>query len=293
MREVLERQYGVASRQQLLKAGLETTVLAGMVRRGHLEMVQRGVYRAAGSYVPAEQRAMAAVLRAGPGARLAGEHALALYGIEGAHLRGAPTILLPPRRTLTSVDFIVLRTVVPARDHAVVLRVPGLRIERGVLEVAREASDRRVLQVVDSARWLRLLRAERLVRRAHDLPGQPGARRVRRLLAGALGPERFGERNLQALLAGLPGHFEWGVHDVVPGVRFAVDERTARLALEYDGARDHTSQRDVFADRSRELRVREAGIELIRITKDMLGAERDITRRRITAILRARSAAAG
>lgn len=294
VREVLERQYGVASRQQLLKAGLETTVLAGMVRRGHLEMVQRGVYRTAGSYVPAEQRAMAAVLRAGPGARLAGAHALALYGIEGAHLRGAPTILLPPRRTLTSVDFIVLRTVVPARDRAVVLRVPGLRIERAVLEVAREASDRRVLQVVDSARWLRLLRAERLVRRAHDLPGQPWARRVRRLLAGgALGPGRFGERNLQALLAGLPGHFEWGVDDVVPGVRFDVYERTARLALEYDGERDHTSQHDVFADRSRELRVREAGIELIRITKDMLRAERDITRRRITAILRARSAAAG
>lgn len=117
---------------------------------------------------------------------------------------------------------------------------------------------------------------------------------MRRLLAGgALGPERFGERELQGLLAGLPWHFEWGVDDVLAGVRFDAYERAARLALEYDGERDHTSQRDVFADRSRELRVREAGIELIRITKDMLRAERDITRRRITAILRARSAAAG
>lgn len=290
---VLGSQYGVATRQQLLGAGMSVAALEGLVRRRQMETAERGVYRVAGSHSPPAQAAMAAVLRAGHGARLAGEHALALYRVEGAGLRGAPTILVPPGRWVRSVGFTVVATQVPVGDRAVVAGVPSLRIERAVLELARTAPDRRVLEVVDSARWLRLLRRERLLRRAHDLPWHPGARRVLTLLdRGALGPESFGERDLQALLVGLPGHFEWGVADVVPGVRFDAYERAARLALEYDGERDHTSERDIFADRSRELGVRAAGIELIRITKDMLGAERNLTRRRIAAILQARTATA-
>lgn len=293
-RRVLESQYGVASREQLLGAGVGAAVLSGMTRHGALQVVQRGVYRVPGSHAPQEQTAMAAVLRAGPGARLAGEHALALYRIEGSRRNGPPTVLVPPGRTVRAVDFSVRATHIPAGDRAVVASVPSLRIERAVLELARDAHTRRVLQVVDSARWLGLLRVERLFRRARALPRHAGARTVLRLFAdAALGPESFGERDLQALLAGLPGHFEWGVADVVPGVRFDAYERAARLALEYDGERDHSAERDVFADRSRELRVREAGIELIRITKGMLREEREVTRRRIAAVLRARSAAAG
>lgn len=293
-RRVLAAQYGVASREQLLDAGVRPAVLAGMVRRGDLETVERGVYRAIATSVPPEQVVMAAVLRAGPGARLSGEHALALYRVEGAGLCGAPTVLVPPGKRVRAVGFSVIASEVPPCDRAVVARVPSLRIERVVLELARTAPERRVLEVVDSARWLRLLRRDRLVRRARDLPGHPGASKVLALLgSGALGPESFGERNLQALLVGLPGYFEWGVDDVVPGVRFDVYERAARLALEYDGERDHTTERDVFADRSRELRVREAGIELIRVTKDMLRFEREITRRRIAAILRARRETVG
>ena len=237
---------------------------------------------------------MAAVLRAGDGARLAGERGLALYGVEGARSSGVPVVVIPPARRVERADFTVRRTSVPACDRAVVARIPTLRMERAVLELARTAHARRVLQVVDSARWLGLLRRERLVRRARDLPAHPGARTVLALLAGgALGPESAGERDLQALLAALPGHFEWGVDDVLPGVRFDAYERAARVALEYDGERDHTAERDMFADRSRELRVREAGIELIRITKDMLRGEREVTRRRLATILAARSATVG
>lgn len=291
---LMAAQYGVAARRQLVRAGLTPDRVDGLARRGTLQLVQRGVYRVPGGFVPPEQRGVAAVLRAGVGARLAGERALALYGIEGAQSSGVPVVLIPPTRRVERVDFLVLRTAVPARDRAVVARVPALRVERAVLELARVAPERRVLQVVDSARWLGLLRAERLVRRARDLTGHPGARRVLFLLAGgALGPESMGERDLQALVAGLPGRFEWGVDDVLPGVRFDAYERTVRLALEYDGERDHTAERDVFADRSRELRVREAGIELVRITKDMLRSERDLTRRRLAGILTARGATVG
>jgi len=291
---LMAAQYGVAARGQLVRAGITADTIDGLVRRGALQLVHRGVYRVPGGFAPAEQRGMAAVLRAGAGARLAGERGLALYRIEGAHSSGVPVVMIPPHRRVERVDFTVLRTAVPPCDRAVVAGVPTLRVERAVLELARQAGERRVLQVVDSARWLGFLRAERLVRRARDLPGHPGARRVLALLAsGALGPESVGERDLQVLLAGLPGHFEWGVDDVLPGVRFDAYERTARLALEYDGERDHTAERDVFADRSRELRVRAAGIELIRITKDMLRSDREVTRRRLTTILAARRETVG
>lgn len=207
--------------------------------------------------------------------------------MEGAHLRGVPTVLVPAGRSVSSVDFSVKAVPVPRCDRAVFAGIPTLRIERAVLELARDAPERRVLQVVDSARWLGLLRRERLLRRAADLRRHPGARRVLALKA-ELGPESMGERELAAFLRELPGHFECGVADVVPGVRFDFYERGARLALEYDGERDHSLERDLFADRSRELRVRSAGIELIRITKAMLREGRDDTRRHLRTVLHAR-----
>lgn len=200
--------------------------------------------------VPVEQPLLAAVLRAGEGARLAGQQALALYGLEGASLSGAPVVIVPPSRVVRGVAFQVRRGGVDVADRATVRGVPTLRVERAVIELARDASDKRIRQAVDSGRWLGRLRVERLVRRAGELGSHPGARRLLRLYAdGTFTPESEGER-------------------------------------------DHTAQRDVHADRRRELAIRAAGTEVVRVTKEMIRAEAALTRARIDGIRRRRAAPA-
>jgi len=155
--------------------------------------------------------------------------------------------------------------------------------QRLLAAVAREAADRRVRQLVDSARRSGALRRDRLLRRAAELPHHPGARRVL-ALAGDLDQESEGERRLRDVLGPLAPAFRWGAGDVVPGVRFDAYDDLAALALEFDGARHHSAERDITADRVRELRVRAAGVEVIRITWAMLRHDREATRRRIAAV---------
>ncbi|MPZ87994.1 MAG: hypothetical protein GEU81_07950, partial [Nitriliruptorales bacterium] len=170
---LMARRHGLITRGQLLARGCSVSDIDNWVHRGRLEALHRGVYRLAGAAVSPEQALLAAVLRAGTEARLAGEQALALYGIEGALLSGTPTVLVPPSRAVAGAEFVVRRSAVPAADRASVRGVPALRVERAVLEVARTAGDRRVRQAVDSARWLGLLRIERLTRRAERLGRHP------------------------------------------------------------------------------------------------------------------------
>jgi len=241
-------------------------------------MVHRGVYRVPGVPVPPEQRVLAAVLRSGQDARVVGEAVLALLGVEGCDLGCPLRISVPEEREVTAVPFAVLRTSLSAADRATVAGIPATTVARAVLDATAVLSEKRVRQAVDSARWLGLLRVERLVRRAEALPRHVGARRILDMYQRAtFDPESEGERDLQLFLRDSTGEWEWGVTDVVPGVRLDCYERRADLTLEYDGERDHRAQRDVFADRTRELKIRATGTEVIRITKEMLRDDRAAT----------------
>lgn len=203
---------------------------------------------------------------------------MALLGVEGCTLGCPLQVAVPDQRTVTAVPFAVIRTNVSAADRAVVRGIPATTVARAVLDATPSLTDKRVRQVVDSARWLRLLQIERLVRRAEALPRHPGARRILDMYQRAtFDPESEGERDLQLFLRDSTGEWEWGVTDVVPGVRLDCYERRADLTLEYDGERDHRAQRDVFADRTRELKIRATGTEVIRITKEMLTDDRAAT----------------
>jgi very-short-patch-repair endonuclease len=277
--------HGLATAASLAAGGLTGDQVQGLLARGHLEAVQRGVYRLAGAAVTPEQPLLAAVLRAGPHARVGGEAALWLYGVEGAQPGARPVVLVPSGRVVRGVDFPTLRTEVPPRDSVLLRGVPTVRIERAVLEVARSADDRRVRQIVDSSRWRGHLRMDRLLRRAGELPRHPGARRVLALhAAGDMDQESAGERRLRDVLGPLAPAFRWGADDVVPGVRLDAYDDIAAVALEFDGERHHVADADIDADRTRELRIRAAGIEVVRVTWAMLRDQPLVTYRRIAAV---------
>ena len=271
-------------------SGSQAGEIDGWRRRLLLEDVCRAVYRQPHAKVPAEQPALAAVLRAGTGARISGELALALLAVESCSFEAEPEIIVPPERQVRGVSFAVRRVDVARGDRATVRGIPALRVERAVLEFARTASPERVVRTIDSARWLRLLRMDRLMRRAADLGAHDGARLVVTLhREGVLAQESDGERTLHAGLGPLACHFEWGVADVVRPYRLDAYDRAARLALEYDSEAHHTLQRDIHADRARELDLRAAGVEVIRVTKEMLRPSAvQRTRARIAAVREAR-----
>lgn len=276
---LLERQHGLVTRRQLVQhGGIPPGTVERWVRQRALIVVHWGVYRLPGVPVPPEQRVLAAVLRSGRDARALGEAVLALLGVEGCALDCSLQVAIPEARHVTAVPFTVIRSTVSAADRAAVRRVPGTTVARAVLDAAATFSDKRVRQVVDSARWLGLLQVGRLVRRAEALPRHRGARRILDMYQTAtFDPESEGERELQHFLGDSTGEWEWGVTDVVPGLRLDCYERRADLTLEYDGERDHRAQRDVFADRTRELKIRATGTEVIRITKEMLRDDRAAT----------------
>ena len=83
-RELTEWQSGVASRQQLLDAGVTQKVIAARLARGRWQQLYRGVYATFTGPVPREAWLWAAVLRAGPGAALSYWTAAELHGLTDA-----------------------------------------------------------------------------------------------------------------------------------------------------------------------------------------------------------------
>lgn len=268
---LLRQQFGLITRAQLVAAGVTDSAITRGAKAGALERVERAVFRLAGAPVPPEQRHVAALLRSGAKARMTGVSALTLLGVAGLPAQTRPMVCVPPDAKVEAVSFLVVRREVARRDRALIAGYPGVTPTRAARDAADVLSRAELLATLDSMRWLRLLRFNRFVEAAVAGPHTLGTRRILQLhAAGILGPESAGERSLQEFLGPLAVHFEWGVEDALPGYRLDAYDRGARLGLEYDGERHHTLQGDIHADRRRELELRRADIEILRITKEMM-----------------------
>ena len=74
-----KRQHGVVARWQLLKLGFSRHEIDGLITRGHLYLLHRGVYAVGHARLTVKGRWMAAVLAAGPDAVLSHRAAIALW----------------------------------------------------------------------------------------------------------------------------------------------------------------------------------------------------------------------
>src|SRR3954449_3475403 len=83
---IASRQYGNATRDQLIDAGLSAAAIGRRIRNGLLIPQFRGVYRVGHTAPSMKAQYMAAVLAAGTGAALAGRAAAHLMRL----LKGAP-----------------------------------------------------------------------------------------------------------------------------------------------------------------------------------------------------------
>lgn len=248
----MRRHKGLVTRPEALHAGVPRTTLDSWVARGLLEAVEVGVFRQPGSAAPDTQHLLAAVLRAGHGARLSGWSACALHRLEGFELTAVPWVVIPVDRRVRGVEFVVQRSTLPRADFATVAGIPTVTPVRALIDAAARVSAKVLRVAIDDARRRGLVDLERLLDRAVALGRHPGALAIRRMFgSGVLDQDGELERQLALALATVGLRPIWGM-EVLPGVVPDACFPEASYVLEGDSRRWHTIESDLAADLSRE-----------------------------------------
>ena len=251
---IASRQRGRVARRQLLAAGLGSSQITGLVRRGQLRPRRRGVY-AVGHEAPIELAAETeALLAIAPGAALSHVHRGAAVGHARAGRGEPPTparrSTSPRSRTPACPDHVHRRPGLTARD----VRIrQGLTADLTRLDVARPGRQLRG-RGPSSGRSITLLVEHRMhpseLRALLDrVPTIAGRRRLVRLLDREHGPavtRSEAEERMLALVRGadLP---EPQVNARRHGWEIDFFWPDARLAVEIDGFRFHSTRRSVQA----------------------------------------------
>lgn len=294
----LESSHGVAARRDLVRAASEGCI-EGLVTRGALVPVHRGVYRAAGAVLSPRGRAAALLARVGPPARLTGPFVLALHGVPGAEEHASqPEVLTTPGRRI--------RGVAPLRpdrlDRVPTPHVDGLPAVPPAVALVHAASgrhrldDRALRSMLDQARWRGVLGSDDLTH-AIDVVARAGGRdtgaRRWQAILGDLGvaPESDGERHLLGLLRRFtppPAPQVW----VTPRRRVDVWFAALRAAFEFDGRLDHAGGQQRAADAARDRELHAAGAVVWHVTSADLTDEQGFLAH-AAGLLAARAAAVG
>lgn len=265
---VAEAQLGLLARRQVV-ADLGTRKADLVLRAENVERVGYGVYRFRGGARLPVQRAIAATLRAGPGATLTGPAALSLLDLDGfgAFNEDLPfEVLVPPGRRPRGLDFPHRRDPDPGRPvgYRGEVRVAGP--VDALIDAAAfvdEVGARRLRLAHDVLRWRGLLQEGRLTARIHELgdraPGGPMLATLMDLdLRAATGE---GERRLGEVLARFDPPPEPQVW-VTPSRRVDWWFRSVRFGWEYQGSVDHATVDGRRADQARDEELRRQGIRI-------------------------------
>lgn len=264
---LFRRQHGVASVAQLLEVdGVSRDRINGWARRGKVRRREHGIVMAAGAPSTPEADVVAAMLRAGPGARAIGPRMLALTGIRGFTRTDPFGVLVPAVRRLPKhVSFAAFRD--PAFwDRSIVadgITVPNPA--RALVEMARFTHGEALQRAVDAARWERRPTTEALLACLGELPrGYVPAARVRGLVrAGGLLSDSSQERVMVAILGEEFGPIEVQVW-VSSTRRVDALAREHGIVFEYQGA-DHRTASGRRKDRARDAELHALGFFVMHV----------------------------
>jgi predicted transcriptional regulator of viral defense system len=266
------RQWGVVSRRQLHRLGYSPAAIGRRVADGRLQRLHRGVYAVGHASLRREGHLYSALLAVGPVAVLSHRTAAEWWDLR-ARSGSAVEVTLPTRngRRVTGVTVHCVRALAGA-DITVHRRLPVTTVARTLLDLA-EVTDRvtteRALERAENLRLLDVPTAEDVLARAI---GRHGARTLRAALAGYTGPSATRselERRFLSLLteAGLQPALVNGLVDA-GGHCYEVDFAwpVERVLVETDGFVNHSTRAAFERDRRRDLELKLAGYEVIRVT---------------------------
>ncbi len=229
---------------------------------GRWVRVGGGVYRLAGVPVTWEQRVLAAVLVAPPGAVVSHQAAAVLLGVSGFR-PGKPHITVSPTGSARNPLAVVHRATVESRDRTVRDRIPLTSPARTLTDLSRAVSREVLEEAVDDVLCRRLVTLDRLT----EAPTPPRLRQVLEAWTPGAVPGSPAEMDVvrRLLAAGLPAPVRqhW-----IPSAHARVDLAypAERVAIELDSFRWHAGRRAFESDRSRGNRIVAAGWQLLRAT---------------------------
>jgi predicted transcriptional regulator of viral defense system len=284
IRDVTARQHGVASRAQLLEAGVSRDVLDSRVRRGRLVRVHQAVYRLATWEPGVRTLAAAAVLATshGTGGRVAISHAgaAALRGFGGWD---PPDLLdvtgTAPRRV---PGLRVHRVLTLCDDEVTTLHgIPVTSPARTVLDIAGVGTWREIEQALAAAERVDAgCRAgvDELLRRRPCHAGSALLRELLRLLHASGRPPLYLRSRAEELALRLCSSAR--LPAPLANVRIAGCEvdfcwSGQRVILEVDGYAFHGSTAAFHRDRERDRALAAAGYHVLRFTWRQLTTDRD------------------
>lgn len=271
-------QYGAIARSDLVDLGATANQIRHLVRSGRLRPVSHRVFVVAGSDETWGQRAFVAVADSRGLGAISFEAAAARWGLPG--FRAGGIHLLVPRgsfdyRMATTAQVHTTRKL--PRHH--VVELDGIRVTspvRTVFDLSDVLPLGRLARVLDDAWGLKLLKADGLFDTLEELRGR-GRGRVAwmRMLIEERGhdyaaPESGLERSFRRLLE----------KDGQPPMEYQVDlggehwiarvdavDRTAKVIVQIDSERHHSSLLDRRKDEEQDAALRALGWTVIRITQ--------------------------
>jgi len=269
-------QYGVVTRSQLVAAGLSPSAVDRRLASGRYRAVHSGVYLVL-PFPVQYTREMAAVLASGPDAVASHVSAAPLWNMR-AEADGPVDVIAPGNRGRRR-GIRVHRVQLPVGERTVRQRIPVTTPARTLLDLAGVLEAREVEAVLARAERDGVVRRDELGKLLERHPGQRGARVIRRILQLPGGPgltRSAAEVELLALVreAGLPPP----ECNVSVG-RYEVDFlwRKARIAVEVDGFRYHSTRPRFEGDRRRDAELVAAGLTVLRLAWRQVTAERVAT----------------
>lgn len=278
MRDLAEPQHGLVTRAQLRAGGVSRYAVETRLRSPDWVAVTARVLRLVGMAPTDEQRAMAAVLDAGPGAAASHTSAAALWRLRGFDL-GTLHVSRPRGGTNrpTALAVVHMPRSLPGSHLTRRHGVPLTTLARTVVDLAGTEHPNRVEVALHAAlraglRWpdLDATLAEL------DTTGRSGIAVAKRLAQRHRGRRPMDSglevRVLRVLIgAGLPEprrQVELGGASWVGKVDFYYDD--VRLVLEIDGSWCHESPADVRRDKLRAASLAAAGFRVLPLSEDLI-----------------------
>jgi very-short-patch-repair endonuclease len=254
--KVAARQWGRIHLRQLIGCGVSTSTVSRWVGEGYLHEVYPRVY-AVGHVSPSvEADLMAAVLYAGPGAMLSHTTAAWWWGLTG-HRPRAIEVSTPWKRAPRQVIRVHGRRRLARVRHN---GLPVTTVPQTLLDYAATHPLNDVRYVIAEADYHRILNLDDVRRTAGR--GRPGSTKLRQAIDShwpdlARTRSRL-ERSFLFLCeeGGLPRP---KVNAHVHGIRVDAYWPEYRLVVEIDGAKGHSTQRQVRRDHARDLKLRTHG----------------------------------
>ena len=286
-----ERQFGVFARHQAAATGLSEYAMSRRRMSGRWQELFPGVYRVPGTTPTGRQRAMAAVLWAGPRAAVSHTTAARLLRLDEVRSDGLH-VTVPPNLGLRTGDVVLHRSAdLPRGDFVVVDGIRCTAATRTVIDCAAVLGDEELEAAFEQARRMGLTSPAALARRADEVcrRGRPGATRLRRLLAAQTPGSSALESRLEVKLARLLRRSALPAPQrQYPVGRFRLDFAwpAERIACECDGFEHHGSRLDWKRDRSRLGIIEAAGWRVVQVTWSDVCDEPERTLDRVQLALR-------